>query len=358
MTLTTSAWHSLPPPALDQQIRTRALEHQAMLTKPPGALGRLEQLAVQFATWQGCLKPKCDEVAIAIFAGDHGIANEGVSAFPQAVTVEMIRNFVNGGAAINVLAKQANANLWIVNVGTVSPLGFEGENLIDATIASGTQNFLVQPAMSESECLSALDAGRRMIQDIVPPGTALFVGGEMGIANTTSASAIASLILDVSPAQLTGAGTGLAEQGIAHKCKIIEQAIQRIKISSQKSDLNTFEILRQVGGFEIAALCGAYIAAAQAGIPSAVDGFIATVAALVAVELNPAVRDWLIFSHQSEEKGHQIVLAHLGVDPLLNLKMRLGEGSGAALAISVIRSALALHAEMATFEEAAVSNQK
>ena len=243
MTLTTSAWHSLPPPALDQQIRTRALEHQAMLTKPPGALGRLEQLAVQFATWQGCLKPKCDEVAIAIFAGDHGIANEGVSAFPQAVTVEMIRNFVNGGAAINVLAKQANANLWIVNVGTVAPLGFEGENLIDATIASGTQNFLVQPAMSESECLSALDAGRHMIQDIVPPGTALFVGGEMGIANTTSASAIASLILDVSPAQLTGAGTGLAEQGIAHKCKIIEQAIQRIKISGQKSDLNTFEIL-------------------------------------------------------------------------------------------------------------------
>lgn len=343
-------WISLPCVALNEAARAEALARQGQLTKPPGALGQLETIAVQLAAMQGAARPQLDRVQICIFAADHGVAGEGVSAFPQAVTGEMVKNFARGGAAISVLAKTLDAKLEVVNLGTVNDPG-EWPGVVRAVIAPMTANFAVEPAMTESQLVAALHAGRESVQRAA--SVHLFIGGEMGIANTTSASAIACVLLQEAPRLLAGPGTGLDSHGVSHKIEVITKAL----VLHNLPGTDPLEILRCLGGFEIAALTGAYITAAQRGIPVLVDGFISTVAALLAVRINSSVRDWLMFAHTSAEPGHQRVLAALNAQPLLQLNMRLGEGSGAALAVPLLRTACALHNGMATFAEASVSGK-
>ncbi len=334
-----------PDPAMEAAARAR----QACLTKPPGSLGALESAAIRLAALQGTPQPALDTVWISIFAGDHGVAAEGVSAFPQVVTGEMVRNFAGGGAAISVLARELGARLEVVNLGTVNDPG-EIAGVRRAIIAASTANFCVEPAMTQAQLQAALDAGADSVRAARAAGAQLFVGGEMGIANTTAASALGCALLGESPASLSGAGTGLDAAGVAHKAQVIARALAR------HAAVDTpLERLRCLGGFEIAALAGAYVAAAQAGLPALVDGFISSVAALAAVRINPACRDWLLFSHRSQERGHARVLAALAAEPLIDLGLRLGEGSGAAIAVPLLRLACALHNRMATFEQAGVS---
>lgn len=348
-----------PCAAPDEAMRESALARQGQLTKPPGALGRLESVAVQLAAMQGVERPQLERVQICIFAADHGIADEGVSAFPQAVTGEMVKNFACGGAAISVLAKTLEASLEVVNLGTVNDPG-EWPAVVREVIAPMTANFATEAAMTRAQLNAAMQAGVDSVSRAA--GAQLFIGGEMGIANTTSASAIACALLQESPQLLAGPGTGLDSAGVAHKAQVIERALELHGLfpspTEEEIDGNAaLEILRCVGGFEIAALTGAYLTAAQRGIPVLVDGYITTVAALLAVRINPGVRDWLLFGHASAEPGHQRVLAALNAEPLLQLGMRLGEGSGAAVALPLLRLACALHNGMATFSEAAVSGK-
>ena len=331
-----------------QSSREAAHRRQQQLSKPPGSLGRLEELAIDFAGFQKTAKPELNQVAIRIFAGDHGVVEEGVSAFPQAVTGEMIRNFAAGGAAITVLARQCEADFSVINLGTVNPVEAL-ENVDNLQIANGTDNFCKAPAMSEQQLAIALQAGR----DSIPEGCQLFVGGEMGIGNTTSAAAIYCGLLPFNVDDITGRGTGIDDVGLGRKRRAVRRGLQLHAAKGSPAE----EILRCLGGFEIAALVGAYIGCAQRGIPSLVDGYIATAAALVATRINPGVKEWLLFSHCSAESSHRQVLGILEARPLLDFGMSLGEGSGAALAVLVVQSALKLHAEMATFAEAGVSGQ-
>jgi len=353
-------WLNLPVKQLDRKMETAALARQAQLTKPPGSLGQLEALAVRLSAMQGVERPVVDHAAIAIFAADHGVAAENVSAFPQAVTGEMVKNFARGGAAISVLAKTLGARLEVVNLGTVNDPG-ELPGVVRAAIASSTANFAVEPAMTETQLAQALQAGRNSVLRAREHGAQIFIGGEMGIANTTSASAIACALLHESPQLLAGPGTGLDSKGVAHKAAVIQRALELHGFlpypAGGAGEEGALDVLRHVGGFEIAALAGAYLAAAQNGVPVLVDGFISSVAALAAVRLNPDVRNWMLFAHTSAEPGHQRVLAALDAQPLLQLGMRLGEGSGAATALPLLRLACALHNGMATFAEAAVSEK-
>jgi len=338
-----------PVAAPDADAEAQARARQARLTKPPGSLGQLEALAIRLAALQGSPRPTVDRVWISIFAADHGVAAEGVSAFPQAVTGEMLRNFAGGGAAISVLARALDATLEVVDLGTVNDPG-ELPGVRRAIIAASTANACTQPAMTDAQLQAALAAGAASVHAARAAGAQLFIGGDMGIANTTAASALGCALLGLPAAALGGAGTGLNAAGVAHKVRVIERALAR------HADATTaLERLRRLGGFEIAALAGAFLAAAQAGLPVLVDGFIATVAALAAVQLQPACRPWLLFAHRSQEHGHARVLAALEATPLLDLGLRLGEGSGAAVAVPLLRLACALHNGMATFEQAGVS---
>jgi nicotinate-nucleotide--dimethylbenzimidazole phosphoribosyltransferase len=345
-------WLAQPCAALNESSRVAALERQGQLTKPPGSLGKLEDLAVKLAAMQGTINPRVERTQISIFAADHGVAAEGVSAFPQAVTAEMVKNFARGGAAISVLARQINAALEVINLGTVFPVA-SFASVRDEHIAAGTANFATGPAMTDAQLAAAIQAGRAAVLRAKQTGAQLFIGGEMGIANTTSASAIACALLHESPQLLAGPGTGLDSTGVAHKAAVIQRALDLHKANLTKP----LDVLRHVGGFEIAALAGAYLAAAQNGMSVLVDGFISSVAALAAVRLQPGVRHWLLFAHTSAEPGHQRVLAALDAHPLLQLGMRLGEGSGAATAVPLLQLACALHNNMATFAEAGVSDK-
>ncbi len=345
-------WWQAAVKEFDQQSRQNAYQRQLQLTKPPGALGKLEQVAIDLAAMQGCDRPDVDKVYISIFAADHGVAAEGVSAFPQEVTAEMIRNFSNGGAAICVLAKRCQANFEVVNLGTVVELD-ELPAVVDAKISASTANFCQQAAMTDSQLQAALSAGASAVDRAVNMGAKLFVGGEMGIANTTSASAVAAAILRLDAELLTGPGTGVNQQGVRLKAELINRAIA-LHRGEEKTPI---EVLRYFGGFEIAALAAAYIRCAQQGVTILVDGFISSVAALLATELNNAVAGWLIYSHGSAEPGHRLVLEALNAEPLVDFKMRLGEGSGAVLAVGMVRAAVACHNEMATFGDAGVTTK-
>lgn len=344
-----TCWWLEPCAEPDQALAAAARARQACLTKPPGSLGLLESAAVQLAALQRRERPSVDAVWISIFAADHGVAEEGVSAFPQAVTGEMIRNFATGGAAISVLARALGARLEVVNLGTVNDPG-EIPGVRRAIIAPGTANFCVHPAMTAEQCREAMAVGAASVALAKADGAELFIGGEMGIANTTAATALACAMLGVSPQELAGAGTGLDEAGIARKAAVVARALSR-----HTGAVDAQACLRRLGGFEIAALAGAYLAAAQAGLPVLVDGYISSVAALVAVGLNRSCRPWLLFGHRSAERGHARVLAALKAQPLVDLGLRLGEGSGAASAVPLLRLACALHNGMATFAEAGVS---
>lgn len=345
-------WLQHPARSADAAARDAALARQTVLTKPPGALGELEALAVTLAALQATPCPAVQRVQISVFAADHGIASAGVSAFPQAVTGEMVRNFAHGGAAISVLARELGATLEVVHLGTVNDPGVLPGVRRD-WIAAQSTNFLHAPAMDATQLRRALQSGRDSVSAAAASGMQLFVGGEMGIANTTSATALACALIDASPLELTGAGTGLDAAGIRHKAEIVTQAVAYHRAFA----IDPLESLRRLGGFEIAALAGAYIASAQHGMAVLVDGFIGTVAALAAVRINPSCRDWLLFSHRSAEAGHARVLDALEARPLLDLGLRLGEGSGAAVAVPLLRLACALHAGMATFAEAQVSGK-
>lgn len=346
------AWLQQSAPAPDETATAAALARQGVLTKPPGALGRLEELAVELAGLQRRERPRLERVRIVVFAADHGVAAEGVSVFPQAVTVEMIRNFARGGAAISVLARSLGATLEVVDVGAaaaVEPL----PGVVSRRVANGSANFCRKPAMSAEQMYGALSAGREAVERGLAEGMDIFIGGEMGIANTTVATALASAALQLDPALVAGAGTGLDAAGIGRKAEVVRRALALHRDELERP----LDILRCVGGFEIAALAGAYIASAQAGVPVLVDGFITTTAALMAVQINPSVRPWLLFSHHSAERGHGRLLAALEAHPLLSLGMRLGEGSGAAVALPLLQLACRLHDEMATFAEAGVSGK-
>ena len=345
-------WLAQPCAALNEASRTAALARQEQLTKPPGSLGKLEAIAVQLSALQGTERPQMERVHISIFAADHGVAAEGVSAFPQAVTAEMVKNFARGGAAISVLAQQVNATLEVVNLGTVFPVEPLAK-VRDEHIAAGTANFAQGPAMTEEQLAQALQAGQAAALRAKQDGAQLFIGGEMGIANTTSASAIACALLQESPQLLAGPGTGLDSKGVAHKAAVIQRALELHRANL----VQPLDVLRHVGGFEIAALAGAYLAAAQNGMAVLVDGFISSVAALTAVRIQPDVRNWLLFAHTSAEPGHQRVLTALDAQPMLQIGMRLGEGSGAATAVPLLQLACALHNNMATFAEAQVSGK-
>ncbi|HEV8695715.1 MAG TPA: nicotinate-nucleotide--dimethylbenzimidazole phosphoribosyltransferase [Lysobacter sp.] len=345
-------WLNHSCPTADRAAEAAARARQAVLTKPRGSLGALETAAIRLAGLQRTAQPQMEKVWISVFAGDHGVAVEGVSAFPQVVTGEMVRNFASGGAAISVLARELAAQLEVVNLGTVNDPG-DIPGVRRAIIAPSTANFCEEPAMSEKQLAAALAAGRASAQAADAAGAQLFIGGEMGIGNTTAATALACALLMREPSALAGAGTGLDEEGIARKIGVIVRALAR-----HREHQDPLMQLRCLGGFEIAALAGAYVAAAQSGMPVLVDGFITTAAALAAVRINPAVRDWLLFSHCSQEHGHTSLLRALQAEPLLDIGMRLGEASGAAVTVPLLRLACALHNNMATFAQAGVSTSE
>ncbi|KYZ85480.1 nicotinate-nucleotide--dimethylbenzimidazole phosphoribosyltransferase [Alcanivorax sp. KX64203] len=350
MSVTPPFWRQSPP-SLNPDFLRQGRQRQASLTKPAGSLGRLEQLAITLSAQQQRPRPAVDRVRIVVFAADHGVCAEGVSAFPQEVTGQMIANFVNGGAAISVLARHLGAELEVVNLGTAHPLPAR-DGVVMAEIAPGTANLATAAAMSEEQLQAALSAGRDAVQRAA--GAELFIGGEMGIGNTTAAAAVACALLDLAPEVLAGPGTGLDADGLRHKVAVLHRALQRHRDTVAEAD-QPLPVLASLGGFEVAALAGAFLAAAQTRIPVLVDGFIASVAALAATRLQPGLAEWLHFAHQSAEPGHARVLAALDADPLLRLNMRLGEGSGAAAAVPLLRQACALHNQMASFQDAGIS---
>ncbi|MBF0612391.1 MAG: nicotinate-nucleotide--dimethylbenzimidazole phosphoribosyltransferase [Magnetococcales bacterium] len=347
----TPHWFRDPLTTLSPEWLKRAQNRQNQLTKPPGSLGILEQLAIRLSAMQKSDTPTLEGARIAVFAADHGIAASGdISAFPQAVTVEMIRNFSRGGAAISVMARHLNAVLEVIDVGAATDVG-PLPGVISRRVANGTADFRNQAAMTPVQFEQALMAGREAVYRAVQSGCSIFIAGEMGIGNTTASAAVICSLLSLSPEQVVGPGTGVNADGIKRKQAAIQTALDR----HARFLTSPLEILRYLGGLEIAAMCGAYVACAQVGMPAIVDGFIASAAALVAVSEKKGVRDWLFFSHRSAEPGQYPVFQALGVQPLLQMDMRLGEGTGAAAALPLLRLACALHGQMATFAEAGVS---
>ena len=336
--------NDLPPVsrALDDAIG-RAIDSK---TKPPGALGVVETLAAQVARIQGTLTPRLDRCRLTLFAGDHGIAHEGVSAYPQAVTRQMVANFLAGGAAANVFARANGVELQVVDTGVAGdPMDAPG--LVSRRIAAGTRNSAVEPAMTTEQRDAALGAGEALGRDVAADAAAF---GEMGIANTSAAALIAHKLTGTGLDALIGRGTGLDDEGLAHKRRVLARAATR---TAERLDAGT--ALTEYGGFEIVMMVGAMVGAARAGAVVLVDGFIASAAALAAVGITPALRDYLVFAHRSAEQGHRTVLEALEARPLLDFDMRLGEGTGALIAWPVLKCAAAMMSEMASFESAGVS---
>lgn len=346
------SWYLQDPKPVSDKHKLKAEAWQLQLTKPAGSLGRIETIATQLAAMQHKLHPRIQCVHICVFAADQGVCAEGVSAFPQSVTAQMIANIAGGGAAISVLAKELDAQLSVVNLGTVTPAQVH-KRIVPSFIAAQSGNIALAPAMTESQLERAMNEGRAAVARAQKAGCDLFIGGEMGIGNTTTATAILAKLLHLPVADLVGPGTGLTSAGISHKTGVIERALALH--AEQKLPL---DILRCLGGFEIAALVGSYIAAAQAGIAILVDGFIASAAALLACRINPSVSSWLLLAHASAEPGHRATVEALNITPLLDLSLRLGEASGAALAVPLLRMACALHNNMATFAEAGVAEKQ
>ena len=331
-----------PPPDFDRTVR----ELIDGKTKPLGALGQVESVALQLARATGKTAPRLESCELTIFAADHGIAADGVSAYPQAVTREMVMNFLRGGAAANVFADSVGASVRVVDSGVAGePIAHPG--LLSRRIAPGTRNSRLQAAMTAAQRDEALRAGRALAADCTAD---VLCFGEMGIANTSAASLVAHKILDLPLAGLVGRGTGLDDGGLARKNAVLAAASARIA-----GPLGAAEALAEYGGFEIATMAGAILGGARSNRPILVDGFISTVAALAALRMEPAVERALIYAHRSAEPGHAKLLAALGARPILDLEMRLGEGTGALLAWPVLRAASAMLTDMASFESAGVS---
>ncbi len=320
-------------------------------TKPLGALGRLESLALQVGLVQGSLSPQLNRPVVMVFAGDHGIVEESVSPYPQAVTQQMVMNFLASGAGINVFARQQGMQVRVVDAG-VNHMFAAHPQLIDAKVAMGTRNFARQAAMTAGQCQQALQAGARLVAQEVAAGSNVLVFGEMGIGNTSSAAALMAVLCDLPVHDCVGRGTGLDDAGLRHKTAVIEQAIKL----HQNLD-TSLKVLATFGGFEIAMMAGAMLAAAQHRCLILVDGFIATTALLVASRLQPAIMHYCVFGHCSDEAGHAALLQHLQAKPLLQLGMRLGEGTGAVLAYPLLQAAVNFLNDMASFESAHVSGR-
>jgi nicotinate-nucleotide--dimethylbenzimidazole phosphoribosyltransferase len=341
---------------LDRNLAV-SLQHKIdQKTKPLGALGQLETLALQLGLIQGTLSPSIKAPHILICAGDHGAAKAGVSAYPQEVTWQMVENFLAGGAAINVLARQVGAELVVADAGVAHDFTRDGNarpNLLDAKIAHGTANYLDGAAMREEECQLALAHGAVAARDIAARGCNVIGFGEMGIGNTASASLITHCLTGVPLGDCVGRGTGLDDAGLARKRELLMLALT--KYNGPHHD--GYAVLTHFGGFEIAMLAGAMLAAAEARMTLLIDGFIVTAALLVAHQIAPQILDYCVFAHRSGEAGHRIQLKHLGAHPLLDLGMRLGEGSGAAMALPILQASCAFMNEMASFESAGVSEK-
>lgn len=344
-------WYLSPAKPIDQAARDAAIARQNILTKPMGALGQMEDVVTQLAGMQGKTCPVAKQLYICTFAGDHGIAATGVSAFPQAVTRQMLYNFATGGACISVMARHYNAISQVIDCGSLGG-AYHVDGVEQFHIAPQTQNFLLQPAMTAEQCEDMLNIGKYSVETAAAKGADIYIAGEMGIGNTTASSALAALLLRDSAESVTGLGTGIDDKTFAYKTQVIAQAIDKY----QHLD-DPLEILRSVAGFEMVAMVGAYLRAAQLGLPVIVGGFISAVCALCAVRINPSARDFMLFSHKSAEYGNQKVLDALNATPLLDLGLRLGEGTGATTAFGIIQLACAVHEQMATFGEAGVSDQ-
>jgi len=337
---------------LEPKWLARAQARLDQLTKPRGSLGRLEELAAWYVAVRQELLPTIRKKMVVIFAGDHGVVAEGVSAYPQEVTFQMVANFVRGGAGINVLAGHVGAAVQIVDIG-VNHAFTEMPGLLSRKVAPGTRNLAREAAMSREEALAALTIGIEVAQAAVAAGADILATGEMGIGNTTPAAALAAAFTGQSAAAVTGRGTGVDDATYERKVQVIEQALAL----HRPDPGDPLGVLAAIGGLEIAGLAGLILGAAAARRPVVVDGFIATAGAMVAVRLCPAVRDYLQAAHQSAENGHQVMLADLGLRPLLQLDMRLGEGTGAALGMFLVEAGLKIYRQMATFAEAGVSDK-
>ncbi|MGG4551863.1 nicotinate-nucleotide--dimethylbenzimidazole phosphoribosyltransferase [Paenibacillus humicus] len=334
---------------LQKKAAESAAEHLDRLTKPPGSLGKLEELAVQLAGITGQVKPSFPQRAIIVMAADHGVCEEGISAFPAEVTPQMVLNFLSGGAAINVFARQASAEVLCVDIGVNAELSHP--DLLERKVRMGTANMALGPAMSRAEAEAAVLAGVAVVKEAVNKGTTLFVTGEMGIGNTTASAAIMSVLTGIAPAECVGRGTGIDERKLEHKASVVERAIA----VNQPDANDPLDVLSKVGGLEIAGLTGVILGAAAHRCPVVIDGFISSIAALVAQRLCAETASYMVASHHSQEPGHIQVLRELGLSPMLELNMRLGEGTGGALALHLIDGACRIMKEMATFESAGIS---
>ncbi|MDO8662754.1 MAG: nicotinate-nucleotide--dimethylbenzimidazole phosphoribosyltransferase [Candidatus Omnitrophota bacterium] len=336
----------------DKLFNEKAQARLDNLTKPQGSLGRLEDLAKQVAVITGKEAPALKNKVIFTFAADHGIAESGVSAYPQAVTAQMVANFINGGAAINVLARHVGARVVIVDLGVASDLKAQAK-LIIKKVGFGTKNMANGPAMKREEAVQAIENGIEIFEHEFRKGIDIAGIGDMGIGNTASSSAITAVITGLAVEDVTGRGTGIDDRSFASKIEVIKKAIALNK--PDKGD--ALDILSKVGGFEIGGLAGVILAASSKRIPVVIDGFISGAAALVAYTLVPETKDYMIASHCSVEKGHKAILHYLGLSPILDLHLRLGEGTGSALGISLVEASIKILTEMATFSSAAVSER-
>ncbi len=337
---------------LDENAMQQTQSRLNQLTKPQGSLGRLEELAVQLAGITGDMQREYADKRVVVMAADHGVVAEGVSAFPQAVTEQMVLNFLAGGAAVNVMAGQAGAKVVCVDVGVAADLS-RADGLVDKKIALGTRNMLREPAMTREQAIRSLEAGIEAALEQIKAGADLLATGEMGIGNTTASSAMLAAYSGRPPEEVAGRGTGIADAALQHKMNVIQQALL-----FHRPDANDpIDVLHKVGGFEIGAMAGLILGAASRRTPVLIDGFISTVAALCAVRLAPQAKSYLIPSHLSEEPGHRIALQQLGLSPMLQMNMRLGEGTGAALLFPMIDTAQRIMRDMATFQQAGVSER-
>lgn len=343
----------IPAPNADAELLCRTRLN--VLTKPAGSLGVLEELAVRLAGIRG-FPPTVNRPAVLIFAGDHGVTDEGVSAFPKAVTPQMVANFLSGGAAINVFSKLAGANVTIIDAGVDADLS-NLAGLVHRKVRRGTRNMVLEDAMTRAEASAAIALGREQAALAIERGAEILCLGEMGIGNTTSAAALVSALLPMDVLESVGRGTGVDDAGLERKRSAVKRALARHGENTDQSAERALGTLCAVGGLEIAALCGAFFAAAARRTPVLVDGYIVSSAALCALRLNPAVAPYLFFAHRSTERGHAHLLAGLGVRPLLECDLRLGEGTGAVLALPLLKAACTVLTEMATFTSAGVANK-
>jgi nicotinate-nucleotide--dimethylbenzimidazole phosphoribosyltransferase len=339
--------------SLDANAMNAARARQDQLTKPQGSLGRLESLSIQLAGITAQARPRFKQPVVVTMAGDHGIARQGVSAYPAEVTPQMVLNFLYGGAAINVLSRHVGARVVVVDMGVASDIPAHPD-LINKKIALGTKDFSVGPAMTRDEAQRAVEAGIEVVTQQIDRGADMIGTGDMGIGNTTPSAAIAATITNRAVAQVTGRGTGVDDAGLKHKVAMIERAIEVNKPNATDG----LDVLSKIGGFEIGGLAGVMIGAASRHVPVVIDGFISGAAALIAYAITPAVQPYLIGAHRSVEIGHRAILEHLRVEPLLDLDLRLGEGTGAALGISLCIASAKILDEMATFGEAGVAEKE